>query len=128
MIKSALLVGLGGFLGSILRWALSVWMLQFTSLSFPWGTLGVNLGGSFLIGILFGLSSQGSSLSPDWRLFLATGFCGSFTTFSTFSIENIALMQQGQYAAALSYTSISLIAGFSLAGAGLFLARTLTGS
>jgi CrcB protein len=128
MIKSALLVGLGGFLGSILRWALSVWMLQLTNLSFPWGTLGVNLGGSFLIGIFFGLSSYNSILLPDWRLFLATGFCGSFTTFSTFSIENIQLMQQGQYAVALSYTGISLIAGFSLAGLGLFLARTLTGS
>jgi fluoride ion exporter CrcB/FEX len=68
MIKSALLVGLGGFLGSILRWALSVWMLQFTSLSFPWGTLGVNLGGSFLIGIFLALAARAAA-------FRLTGGC-----------------------------------------------------
>lgn len=123
-MKSVLLVGIGGFLGSMLRWALSIWMMQFSSF-LPWGTLTVNLGGCFIIGILFGLSSQvGGPLTADWRLFLATGFCGSFTTFSTFSLENIQLFQQGQYPAAFSYMAISLVAGLALTGAGIFLARS----
>lgn len=123
MIKSILLVGLGGFLGSTLRWALSVWMMQFGNILLPWGTLTVNLAGCFLIGLLIGANSQAGTLAIDWRLFMATGFCGSFTTFSTFSLENIQLMQQGQYPAAFSYMAISLVAGLSLTGAGIFLIR-----
>lgn len=125
MIKSILLVGLGGFLGSTMRWALSAWMMQLSSLFLPWGTLTVNLSGSFLIGILYGLASQNSALTPDWRLFLATGFCGSFTTFSTFSLESMQLLQQGQYPSAFSYMGISLLAGLGLAIAGTYLARQL---
>lgn len=125
MIKSILIVGLGGFLGSVMRWSLSVWMMQLTNLSLPWGTLTVNLAGSFLIGILYGLASQNSAISPDWRLFLATGFCGSFTTFSTFSLESMQLIQQEQYPSAFSYMGISLFAGLGLAVAGTYLARSL---
>ncbi len=120
------LVGLGGFLGSILRWALSVWMMrmqvQMQGTSFPWGTLTVNMAGSFLLGVLLGL---GNTLPPGWRLLLAAGFCGSFTTFSTFSLENIQLIQQGQHSLAFGYIGISLATGLSLAWTGLFLTRTL---
>ena len=108
MFKNILFVGLGGALGSILRYVTS---LVLTTKYFPYATLAVNILGSFVIGLIFGLSLKNESFLNNWRLFLATGICGGFTTFSTFSQENLGLLQSGKILMALLYISISIIGG-----------------
>ncbi len=93
MLKSIMIVGLGGFIGTVLRfWVTRGFQLSQTSV-FPWGTLTVNIIGSFVIGIVLGISEKGNFLSPEWRLFLTIGLCGGFTTFSSFSNEAFLLLQ-----------------------------------
>jgi len=103
-----LLVGLGGGLGSILRYGAS--LLIHTKI-FPYATLVVNIMGSFIIGVVFALSIREEGLSGNWKLFLATGICGGFTTFSAFSLENMGLIQSGKYGMVLTYILISLVLG-----------------
>src|SRR6266700_1137421 len=97
MDRSILLVGLGGFLGSISRYLVAVFFAGQFSSSFPFATFAVNAAGCFLIGILFALSDRGNILTPEWRVFLTTGFCGGFTTFSTFSYENVSLLKNSDF-------------------------------
>lgn len=122
-MNSLLLVGMGGFAGSVARWGLSLLMEQNTFFQTPWITLLINLGGSFLLGFLLASLSQQGLYSAEWRLLLATGFCGSFTTFSTFSLENLQLIQQGNYGTALLYSGCSLLGGLAVAAAGFWLGR-----
>jgi CrcB protein len=107
MIKDLLFVGIGGFLGSILRYLVNIRLLNF-NVSFPWATLTINLSGSLLIGILMALWIKDHNI---WKLLLITGFCGGFTTFSTFSYENLVLWKTGHEQAALLYMVTSLIGG-----------------
>lgn len=109
------MVGLGGGIGSMLRHV--VWML-FKSRSFPYATLSVNIAGSFLIGFLLAMGIRSSFLSNDWKLFLATGICGGFTTFSAFSAENIIMLQSGKYTLAFLYIGLSIVAGIGAAWLG----------
>ena len=106
MIKNFLLVGLGGAIGSMFRYALA---LLVKSNGFPLATFLVNVGGSLLIGMVFGLSQRDETFATNWKLFLATGICGGFTTFSTFSAENLQLMQQGRWALCGGYILLSII-------------------
>ena len=108
MIKNLLLVGLGGSIGSMLRYAFS---LIVNSKVFPYATLSVNIIGSFIIGLVFAMSVKEAGLLNNWRLFLATGICGGFTTFSAFSLESMGLLQNGRIGMALIYIIISIIAG-----------------
>ncbi|HWB63485.1 MAG TPA: fluoride efflux transporter CrcB [Chitinophagales bacterium] len=109
-MRILLLIGTGGFIGSVGRYLLSVLIQDKMLSSFPFGTLSVNIIGCFLIGALFALSEKGM-VSTDWRLFLVTGVCGGFTTFSSFSNETIALMRGGQIGYAFAYVAASLILG-----------------
>jgi len=111
-MKQLLIVGLGGFLGTIARYLVSRINLMENFLSLPLGTLTVNVTGSFLIGFLTGLASKSEILSADMRLFLMAGFCGGFTTFSSFTNENLQLIQNGQFLSAAVYIGISLFLGF----------------
>ncbi|MDD3321840.1 MAG: fluoride efflux transporter CrcB [Paludibacter sp.] len=111
-MKQLLLVGFGGFIGSILRYLVSKLNLYWHFLSLPIGTLSVNILGSFIIGLLVGVSTKSEIISPDLRLFLMVGFCGGFTTFSSFSNENMMLIQNGQIFTALLYTGLSIFLGF----------------
>lgn len=111
-MKHLLLVGLGGFIGSVARFLVSKLNLSWHFLSIPMGTLTVNVLGSFIIGILVGISTKSDLISTDLRLFLMVGFCGGFTTFSSFSSENLMLMQNGQVFTVLIYTSLSILLGF----------------
>ncbi|HOJ66782.1 MAG TPA: fluoride efflux transporter CrcB [Paludibacteraceae bacterium] len=111
-MKQLLIVGLGGFFGTMARYLVSRINLLENFLSLPLGTLTVNVSGSFLIGILTGLASKSELLSADMRLFLMAGFCGGFTTFSSFTNENLQLIQNGQFLSAAVYTVISLLLGF----------------
>ncbi|MFM6926789.1 MAG: fluoride efflux transporter CrcB [Ferruginibacter sp.] len=110
MIRNVLLVGLGGSIGSMVRYAVSLLM---NSKSFPYATLSVNIIGSFIIGVVFALGIKEGGLSGNWRLFLATGICGGFTTFSAFSLENMGLLQSGRIGVALTYIMISLVLGIA---------------
>lgn len=90
-------VGFGAALGAWLRWGLGVW-LNPTLTELPPGTLAANLVGGYLVGIAIAFSMQHPGLSPEWRLFIITGFLGGLTTFSTFSAETVTLLLRGQYA------------------------------
>ena len=115
MFNNFLLVGLGGAAGPMLRYAVAQWMAQRT---FPVATLLVNIVGSFIIGMVLALSLKSEQFANNWKLFLATGICGGFTTFSAFSIENMQLLQQGKYWLCLLYITASLVAGIAAAFVG----------
>lgn len=115
LFKNVLLVGLGGGLGSMLRYA--CWLLL-NSKNFPFATLTVNILGSFIIGLILALGIRDESFADNWKLFLATGICGGFTTFSAFSAENMLMLQNGRYLLAFSYIVISVLAGIAAAWLG----------
>ena|ERR1035437_8997090 len=111
-MKQILLVGIGGFIGSIARFFVSKLNLSGHFLSIPMGTLTVNIIGSFIIGLIVGISAKSEIITPGLRLFLMVGICGGFTTFSSFTLENMTLMQNGQFLSVLIYTGLSIFFGF----------------
>ena len=112
-----LLIALGGAAGSLLRYSLGGAVQRLSASGFPVGTLVVNVSGCFIIGVLV-RQFMNMQLSPDLRALLIVGFCGGFTTFSTFSAETLGLIEGGEYARAMSYVILSL---------GLCLTATLAG-
>jgi len=125
MDRTLILVGIGGLFGSILRYLVAVFFARQAASAFPYGTLFVNLAGCFLIGILFALSEKGNVLSPEWRILLTTGFCGGFTTFSTFSYESIRLIQDGEIFLVSVYVAGSVVVGLVSTWLGMLLVRSL---
>lgn len=121
MLKTLLLIGLGSFAGGVLRYLLSRLTQNLTSLSFPLGTLLVNVLGCLAIGLFFGLFERGNLMNGNLRLFLTVGLCGGFTTFSTFMNENFQLARDGSYLYLSLYTLASLAGGFFM----LFLGYSL---
>ena len=122
MIKNFLLVALGGALGSVLRYLFSL-LIKHNYL--PLSTFAVNIIGSFFIGLVMGYASNHHEGFGEWRLFLATGICGGFTTFSSFSWENINLMEHGRYAVASLYIGGTLLLGFTATVFGYWITRFL---
>lgn len=114
------MVGLGGFAGSALRYGISVLMPLSAADNIPWGTFTVNFTGSLLIGILFSVE-----LPYWWALLLITGFCGGFTTFSTFSLEAVNAMRTGHTTTAAIYVLISLILCVAAVFLGMYIATKL---
>ncbi len=112
MLKNILIVALGGSIGSVARFLVSKLNLYISFFSIPIGTLTVNIAGSFIIGFLTGISDKSTLLSAEWRLFLMVGICGGFTTFSSFTNENLVLMHNGQLLPILLYTGLSIFLGF----------------
>lgn len=110
-MKQLLLIGLGGFIGSVGRYWVSKLNLSWHLLEIPMGTLTVNIVGSFIIGLLVGISAKSDLISSDLRLFLMVGFCGGFTTFSSFTNESMMLIQNGQLLTVLLYTAASIFLG-----------------
>ena len=105
-----LAVGLGGALGAIFRYLLGQIIPKLGS-GFPLGTFVVNLIGCFAIGLVVGLAGKHSNIDPRLILFLQTGICGGFTTFSTFSLEALSLMEKGQLATGILYIVLSVVFG-----------------
>ena len=109
-MKLILAIGAGSFIGGIFRYLLSILVQTKTTTNFPLGTLIVNIIGCFFIGIVFGISGKGQ-MPHEWKLFLATGVIGGFTTFSAFSIETFTLFREGNTGYALLYILASIIIG-----------------
>lgn len=122
MFKTLLLIGTGGFAGSVCRYLLTKFVAVKWPMAFPFGTFAVNVLGCFLIGIVMGFSFH-SSMSTQTRLLLATGFCGGFTTFSTYSLEIFELYQKGEAGISLLYLFGSIILGLLSIWLGLWVAR-----
>ncbi|TYP74876.1 fluoride efflux transporter CrcB [Paenibacillus methanolicus] len=112
------LIGLGGVAGTLARFYGGKWMNARTGSSFPWGTWAINISGSLLLGILFGLHEAGRLSEGVW-LTLGTGFCGAYTTFSTFGHETVQLVSNGQTRRAALYVLSSVVLGLASAGLGL---------
>jgi CrcB protein len=125
MGRSILLVGIGGLVGSILRYLVSILLSAYLTSSFPFATLTVNILGCFLIGLLFAFTDRGQLIAPEWRMLLTTGFCGGFTTFSTFSYESIKLIQDGEMFFAFANVAISVVVGFAATWLAIVLIRSL---
>lgn len=121
IIKNILLVGAGSFVGGALRYILSL-LLKYTG-GFPWATFIANLIGCLLIGLLWGLFSRFANASQQLVLFLSVGFCGGFTTFSTFSKESMMLLQAGNYLMFALYIIGSVTIGIGLVAAGYYLTK-----
>ena len=118
MIKQILLIGMGGFAGSVARYFVSKLNLTIDFFDVPVGTLTVNVLGSLLIGFLAGIADKSPILTPDLRLLLMVGLCGGFTTFSSFSNENLTLMHNGQFLTVFFYSGLSILLGFMAVYAG----------
>jgi CrcB protein len=123
MIKNILLVGLGGGAGSIARWLCQRWVAFHFPYSFPWGTLGVNIIGCLMIGIFWGLSFKGFETNESWKLFLMTGLCGGFTTFSAFTLEGIGLIKEQRWIPFFSFVVASVVIGLLATYAGMRITR-----
>ena len=118
MIKSLIIVGFGGFIGTVARFLISRFFQLNLSSLFPWGTFVVNIVGCLIIGIIYGISEKGDFLSPEMRLFLTVGICGGFTTFSTFSNDAFLLIRDQDWVRFAFYTSLSFFLGLLAVYAG----------
>ncbi|PKA82201.1 CrcB protein [Ulvibacter sp. MAR_2010_11] len=121
-MKQLLLVFLGGGLGSSLRYAMSNY-LNSTQNGFPYGTFAVNIIGSLLIGIILGLALKTNAISQNTMVFLATGFCGGFTTFSAFAYENHLFLKSGDFMSFALYTLASFVVGFAAVFFGMWVVK-----
>ncbi len=113
MFKTILIVGSGGFIGSVARYYVSKLNLHIDFFSIPVGTLLVNVLGCFIIGFLTGIADKSAILTVEWRMFLMVGICGGFTTFSSFANENLMLLHNGLMLSILLYTGLSILLGFT---------------
>ena len=121
-----LLVGAGGFIGSIARYLLSGWVLHHTlGGKFPWSTFVVNVLGCLLIGVLSGMIERLEWFTPQMRLLLLTGLLGGFTTFSTFGLETVFLLRRGEVLIAVAYTLSSVAVCITAVWVGLRLIELL---
>jgi fluoride exporter len=114
MVKNILIVAFGGGVGSALRYLVSITVQKNMGVTFPWGTLVVNLIGCLVIGILYALADKGSIMGAEVRLLLSVGLCGGFTTFSTFAGENFVMLRNGEVLHVALYSGVSVFLGIFL--------------
>lgn len=118
-------IGLGAAVGANARYVLGQLVARRFGSDFPIGTLAINVTGSFLIGVIFTLLSERLLTDPHWRLLLVVGLLGGYTTFSTFSLETIALVQVGRWVSAIVYVSASVMVSLIGCYVGVLMARLL---
>lgn len=123
MIKSLLIVGLGGGAGSMLRYGVQKFLNVQDTAGFPTGTLIVNISGCFLIGVLLSIFNRSVSLHEEMKLLLMTGFCGGFTTFSAFTLEGIGLLKENKTALFVIYLTASVVGGLLATLIGIRIAK-----
>lgn len=123
MIRTIFLVGTGGAIGSICRYLTSVFISKHFSSVFPLATFTANILGCLVIGILLGFFEREQLINTDLKFLLITGFCGGYTTFSTFSSENLALLNAGNYQTAFTYIIISILAGVLSVWGGIMITK-----
>lgn len=123
MLKTLLLVGFGGGIGSIFRFLISVLMNKYNHTVFPWATFIVNILGCLIIGLLIGYFDRQLISNPNLKFLFITGFCGGFTTFSTFSAENIGLFNSGHSFLAVLYITLSIVFGIAAIWLGLVFSK-----
>jgi len=122
-VKAILIIWLGGGLGSVCRYLVQLGVSRLLTVSFPAGTFLVNISGCFVIGLLYGLAEKYAVLTAEWRLFLITGLCGGYTTFSSFSYEGVSLFRQGNYSYFILYVGLSVFVGLLSTLAGMALGK-----
>lgn len=125
MFRTILFIGAGGFAGSVLRYLMSKAIQNIGFHSFPLGTFAVNVLGCFAIGFFYGLFERNNLMSPDLRLFLTVGFCGGFTTFSTFINESYQLIRDENFFYLSFYVALSLLMGMFMLYLGYLLIKIL---
>lgn len=125
MLKNLIITGLGGFIGTIFRYLTSLYFQENVISTFPWSTFTVNMTGSLLIGIFYGISEKGSFLSPDIRLFLTVGLCGGFTTFSSLANDAFLLMQGREWLKLSLYATLSFFLGLLMVILGRYLIKLM---
>jgi fluoride exporter len=118
-----LMVGVGGCFGSILRFWVGSYIGSRMGTRFPYGTLVINISGSFLVGLVFAVLTAKTSWSPNWRYLIPIGFIGGFTTFSSFEYETLRTIQDGQFGLGLLYVALSVGVGFVAVWGGLMTGR-----
>ncbi len=124
-MNNMLLVAIGGAIGSVCRYLVGLWALRLWGPAFPWGTLAVNIAGSFAIGFLAELIARRLGASPEMRLLIITGFLGGFTTFSAFSLDVVALLERGATVVGVTYIAASVVISLGAVFAGLALGRAM---
>lgn len=120
-----LFVGIGGFLGAVARYGISLWIGQRWGRELPVGTFVINISGSLLIGLLMPLLTDRLIVNPQWRLLLVVGFLGAYTTFSTFEYETGALLRDGEWLFAGLNVFLSVLVGFIALKTGEVIARLI---
>jgi CrcB protein len=118
-----LVVAFGGAVGSVFRYLVGVWAVRLLGPAFPWGTLAINITGSFAIGLFLEMILRRFGGSTELRLLLMTGLCGGFTTFSSFSLDFVGLVERGATPMALVYLAASVILSIGATFLGLFIGR-----
>ena len=118
-------IGIGGFVGAVVRYGINTWLTTRWGAAFPYGTLFVNVSGSFVLCLIIAMLSRGFDMAPALRLALTVGFLGSYTTFSTFSADALLLLENGHTLRGLSYVVGSVVGGGVMGVAGLLLGRSL---
>jgi len=125
MLRTILFVGTGGFIGSVMRYLVQIWVEKGLTSTFPLGTLVANIAGSFIIGMVFALAEKGDLMNAEWRIFLAVGVCGGFTTFSSFAYNNFTMLKENALGQFFWNVGGSLFLGILAVYLGVILIRAI---